>query len=147
MTIKAVETYRFNLLKMKGEMEMHCILQIVTKGKPTMIQIDQIMSPYYENDFYKQWYDPATDEFKEIPAEAYPPFTWDYYTIWEDGPSSSYEIGECYAMIDRQGRAHVRKRYNGHGYEDLSSDFDYWVKRMTRERGPNDWITVVNYHY
>ena len=127
---------------------MHCILQIVTKGRPDMYEIDRIMKPYDEIAFYNKYYDPDRDEV-DIPKEAWPAFHWDYYTIWEEPkPSKDVEIGECFAMIDRQGRPHVRKYWNG-GPEwiDQNQDFEYWVKRIVRERGPNDWVTTINYHY
>lgn len=128
---------------------MHCLLQIVTKGHPTMLEIDNIMMPYYECDFYNKYYDPVKDEHKDIPKEAWPEFHWDYYTIWDEPkPSSEVEIGECFAIIDRQGRAHARSKWDG-GPEwiDQNKDFEYWVKRVIRERGPNDFVTLINYHY
>ena len=128
---------------------MHCILQIVTKGRPDMYEIDRIMKPYYEIDFYSKYYDPVKDEYLDIPPEDYPEFHWDYYTIWEEPkPSKDVEIGDCFAIIDRQGRPHARKYWNG-GPEwiDQDQDFEYWVKRIIRERGPNDWVTTINYHY
>ena len=128
---------------------MHCILQIVTKGRPGMAEIDRIMMPYYEVAFYDKYWDPVKQEHRYIPPEDYPAFTWDYYTIWDEPkPSKDVEIGECFAMIDRQGRPHVRQFWNG-GPEwiDQNQDFEYWVKRIVRERGPNDWVTTINYHY
>ena len=128
---------------------MHCILQIVTKGRPEMAEIDRIMMPYYEDTFYGKYWDPVKEEHRDIPPEDYPAFTWDYYDIWEEPkPSIDVTIGECFAIIDRQGRPHVRKYWNG-GPEwiDQNQDFEYWVKRIIRERGPNDWVTIVNYHY
>ena len=128
---------------------MHCILQIVTKGRPEMAEIYRIMMPYYEEAFYGKYYDPVSDSHRDIPPEDYPAFTWDYYTVWEEPkPSKDVEIGECFAIIDRQGRPHVRKYWNG-GPEwiDQNQDFEYWVKRIVRERGPNDWVTTINYHY
>lgn len=128
---------------------MHCLLQIITKEKPDMYEIDRIMQPYYESVFYDRYWDPVKEEHKPIPKEAYPAFTWDYYTIWEESkPSIDVTIGECFAIIDRQGRPHVRKYWNG-GPEwiDQNQDFEYWVKRIVRERGSNDWVTTINYHY
>ena len=128
---------------------MHCILQIVTKGRPGMAEIDRIMMPYYEDTFYGKYWDPVKEEHQDIPPEDYPAFTWDYYDIWEEPkPSIDVTIGECFAMIDRQGRPHVRKYWNG-GPEwiNQNQDFEYWVKRIIREIGPNDWVTTINYHY
>ena len=126
---------------------MHCLLQIVTKGQPSRADIERIMRPYYENEFYDRYYDPIIEDYRPIPEDAHPAFTWDYYTIWEQFPSEEAQIGNCFAMIDRQGRPHVRKRWNGRVWIDESSDFDYWTKRIIRERGPQDWVTIVDYHY
>lgn len=127
---------------------MHCIIQIVTKGEPSWEQIHEIMNPYYEDDFYKQYYDEEKDEFLDIPPEDYPPFLWDYWSPWEEAvPSAEADIGNCFAMIDRQGRAHVRSYWNGQEHVDCQKDFEYWIKRIIRERGPNDYVTTLNYHW
>lgn len=126
---------------------MHCLLQIVTKGQPSAEEIEAIMTPYYECDFYDRYWDPVKEEHRPIPEDEYPAFHWDYYTIWEQCPSAEATIGDCFAMIDRQGRPHVRKWWNGKVFVDKTQDFDYWIKRIIRERGPQDWVTLVDYHY
>lgn len=126
---------------------MHCILQIVTKGKPTMEEIDQIMQPYYESDFLDRYWNPEKEDYDEIPEEAHPAFTWDYYDIWEQDPIAHVAIGNCFAMIDRQKRPHVRTWWNGREHVDKQKDFEYWIQRINREKGRNDWVTLVNYHY
>ena len=127
---------------------MHCLCQIITKGKPSMSEIDRLMMPYYECDFYDKYWDPVKQEHRYIPPEDYPEFHWDYYSIWEEAkPSKDVDIGECFAIIDRQGRPHARKKWNGAKWLDQNNDFEYWVKRIVRERGPNDWVTLIDYHY
>ena len=62
---------------------MHCILQLFTKNQPTYLDIENMMSPFYEDNFYEKYYDPSTDEYMDIPSEDYPMFDWDYYTVIE----------------------------------------------------------------
>lgn len=126
---------------------MHCLLQIVTKGQPSYEEIERIMQPYFEIDFYEKYWDPVKQDVRDIPEEERLEFQWDYYSIWEQYPSAEATIGECFAMIDRQGRPHVRRKFNGRTWVDKNEDFEYWVRRITRERGVNDWVTLVNYHY
>ena len=113
-----------------------------------MSDLSRIIEPYDKDGFYSRYWDPVKQECGYIPPEDYPEFLWDYCTIWDEArPSKDVDIGECFAMIDRQGRAHVRQKWNGREWLDQEKDFEYWVKRIVRERGPNDWVTTINYHY
>lgn len=127
---------------------MYCILQVFTKGKPDGNQLEKLMDPFYEHDFYNRYYDPDTDEFQEIPPEDFPMFTWDYWNVWDPPVEVDVsKIGDCFAMIDKQGRAHVRTRWNGQEHEDLTKDFKYWIRRIQRESRFGDYMTVIDYHY
>ena len=99
--------------------------KLVTVGKNTffsMPELEDIMAPYNEGDFYDRYYNPETDEMDYIPREEYPEFLWDYYTHrWT---KSIEEINN----LDRN--------YRG-------NDFDWklygiWAKKLPEEMDATD---------
>lgn len=125
---------------------MHCVAVIVSKEKLSDPEIYNIMKPFDEYDFYGQYYDPVTDDSKDIPEEAYPEFTYDYFSVEETKPFISEEIDQSYTIISENGEAASRTRWNGNKYEDHRGKYNELVDRL-RSDPSNKWMTVIDYHY
>lgn len=125
---------------------MHMLAMIVTDNPPDFHDLERIMAPFYESDFYNQYYDEKTEEYKDIPREDYPDFLWDYYTYLWTEPFDPKEVSESYTVISPEGKAVSRKTWHGEGgVIDQTDIYNEHVKSVC-ENPKSLYMTAVDYH-
>ena len=132
---------------------MHACVHVITREKPDWKKMEEIMSPYYEVDFYKPYYDEENDTDMEIPPEAYPRFLWDYWDAYDCAsmdPKQIRDFGpekvkDCFIMILPNGYVVSREHWNGKNHLKHPGEVEYAARFAWQH--PDYWITELDIHW
>lgn len=143
---------------------MHYSTLIITTEKPTEDDIERVLEPFNEDNYYYNAQERGVNfESDEVDPER-PLFLWDWYVIggrWKNRLKCSQTIGDiapidkitnldevsaCYCIDDTEGIVIAREHWNGNSFVEDEEYDNKLTEIKERSKGKGYYMTVVDIH-